>query len=374
MKKITISGVILILFALLLTSAGCSKDNTPATAKKSAVSSAETEKKQEKTVYKVKLGNTLLGNILAFIADDSGIFKEEGIEPEFMTFQSSADGLNAIMVDALDVGMIYGCAYPLLYITKGVDFTIFGGYMSGGYPVVAFEGTFKDGYKGLESFVGKTVALARNYTPDLVWHIAMQDAGYVEDVDYKIIYGSNQSETLQMVLSKKADVTLAAWSMYQSALNAGLQVYDWSNNLWDHTHVCCRLVANTKWINENPARTKALLRAFLRAEKRYEADKNYVKALWIKLNKMGEEQAQALTYDIPFEIEADPKANGVKFWWDKLHQVKFMDTAKIDLFANHMNIALYKEALDELLKENPNDPFYTKLQKRYLEYNSKMLE
>lgn len=364
--------VVLVLAGTLLCSCGSTEDDlTPTDGTVETTGDAETAGDEE--VYRITMGNTLLGNILAFIADDSGIFEKEGIEPEFMTFQSSADGLNAVMNGSLDIGMIYGCAYPLLYMTQGADFTIFGGYMSGGYPVVAFDGTFEGGYKGLESFVGKTVALARNYTPDLVWYIAMKDAGYEEGKDFEIIYGSNQSETLQMVISGKADVTLAAWSQYQAALDAGLEVYDWSNNLWDHTHVCCRLVANNSWIEENPERTKKLLRAFIQAEKVYEEDKDYVQQLWEELNGMGEEQARALTYDIPFEIEVDPKANGVAYWWERLQDIDFLDPGDINVY-DRINIDLYKQALDELTEENPDDPFYQKLQERYVDYNSNMLE
>jgi len=327
---------------------------------------------QPKKTWKVSLGNSLLGNILAFIADDKGYFAEEGIEPEFMTFQSSADGLNAILNGSLDIGMIYGCAYPLLYMTQGADFTIFGGYMSGGFPVVAFPGTFEGGYKGMESYVGKTIALARNYTPDLVWYIAMKDAGYVEGEDFEIIYGSNQSETLQMVLSGKADVTLAAWSQYTAVLEAGLEIYDWSGYLWDHTHVCCRLVANEAWIQEDPERCKAFLRAMIKAEKIHDEDPEYVKQLWMDLNGFTEEQAHAIVYDIPSDIEIDPKANGVRYWWDKLQEIDFLEAGDINVY-DRINIELYKEVLDELTAENPNDAFYQKLQARFTDYNSEML-
>ena len=88
--------VVLILAGTLLCSCGSTEDDlTPTDRTVETTGDAETAGDEE--VYRITMGNTLLGNILAFIADDSGIFEKEGIEPEFMTFQSSADGLNAVM-------------------------------------------------------------------------------------------------------------------------------------------------------------------------------------------------------------------------------------------------------------------------------------
>lgn len=138
---------------------------------------AETEEKEEQTeLQTIRVGsNPGTGNIFGYIAMDKGFDTEEGYVTEIVPFSNSTDALNALQSDKIDVGVNFGTAAPLTFVTKGADFSIFGGYVSGGMPVYAGQ-DFE--YTGIESFVGKKVATARAYTPDILWRAAMMNAGY----------------------------------------------------------------------------------------------------------------------------------------------------------------------------------------------------
>ena len=137
--------------------------------------------------------NPATGNILGFIAIEKGFDKEEGVAMELVPFTNSTDALGALQAGKVDIAVSFGTAAPLTFVTKGADFCIFGGYVSGGMPVYAAPNF---DYKGMESFVGKKVAVARMYTPDIVWRGAMMRAGYDPSKDCTIMEFKKPSDVL----------------------------------------------------------------------------------------------------------------------------------------------------------------------------------
>ena len=52
--------------------------------------------------------------------------------------------------------------------------------------------------------------------------------------------------------------------------------------------------------------------------------------------------------------------------------MNYIEPGNIDV-NDHINIEIYKQAIDELSEENPGDPFYSEVQKKFLDYNSEEL-
>ena len=163
------------------------------------------------------------GSILAFIAQDQKLFAKEGIEVELVQFSSSGDGLNALNSGKIDIGISFGTAAPLTFITKGSDFTIIGGALAGGHPVIALQAKAGQ-FKSIQDFKGKTVATPRLYTADVVWRGALKRAGIDPNKDVKIIELKNPPAVLEAVKSGKVDVGIGASSIYLQAKESGLAI------------------------------------------------------------------------------------------------------------------------------------------------------
>lgn len=309
------------------------------------------------------------GNIFGYIAMDKGFDREEGYVTKIIPFDNSTDALNALQAGKIDVGVNFGTAAPLTFVTKGADFTIIGGYVSGGMPVYAaadFE------YKGLESFVGKNIATARAYTPDILWRGAMLDAGYDLEKDVTIMEFKKPSEALAAVKSGQADVGVGTNSTYLGAMASGLKVLCWTNDL-DPSAVCCRQVVNTSWMKNNPELALSYLKSLIRAEDVFYSDQNYAVTLFAEYMGLEEDKARTLLLETNQELWLDPKSDGVQNMWQTLQDLNYADVGSLTV-TDYINIDLYKQALDQLIEEYPDNEYFSKtLVERYEEYNKKML-
>ena len=308
--------------------------------------------------------NPATGNILGFIAIDKGFAAEEGININLVPFSNSTDALTALRAGKVDIGVSFGTAAPLTFVTKGADFTIFAGYVSGGMPVYAKPSVV---YEGPKTFLGKKVAVARMYTPDIVWRGAMMRAGYDLAKDVTIMEFKKPADVLEAVKSGKADIGVGTNSTYLQSLAAGLKTLTWTNDL-DPMHVCCRPVANTSWLKADPERAKAFLRAWIRAEQVLIEDPEYCVTLNMKYMGLDEQNSRTMLLKTNQIFESDPKTNGVRYMWELLGKLKYAQTEGIDI-NDHVNSAYYKEALEELCSKYPDNQRFKEFQARFIKYN-----
>ena len=155
-------------------------------------------------------------------------------------------------------------------------------------------------------------------------------------------------------------------------MDSGLKAVTWTNDL-DPEAVCCRQVANTSWIKENQDLAVAYLKSLIRAEEVLVNEPDYAVSIFAKNMNLDEASAKQLLLETNQELWTDPKSNGVQSMWKSMNELKYIDGGDINV-QDHINIYLYKKALDELIKENPNDEYFSKtLVERYNSNNSEML-
>jgi len=308
--------------------------------------------------------NPQTGNILGFIAMEKGYDVEEGVKIELVPFSNSTDALNALQSGKVDVAVSFGTSAPLTFVTKGADFTIYGGYVSGGMPVYSrpdFE------YKDMTSFVGHTIAVPRMYTPEIVWRGAMAKAGLDPNTQCTILEFKKPTEVLEAVKSGKVDVGVGTNSTYLQAVAAGLKIVTWTNDL-DPMHVCCRPVSKTSLLKENPERVKSFLRAWIRAERFLVTDPEACVPINAKYLKLDATFARQMLLETNQVFESDPKTNGVRYMWKLLGDLKYAETSGIDI-EKHLDSDLYEQALNSLAAKSPDDKTYSMFKERFIRYN-----
>ncbi|MEY8415947.1 ABC transporter substrate-binding protein [Tissierella praeacuta] len=360
MKKRIVSGLLVLL--ILISIVGCSK--------KEVMNSDVTKNNIDsdvKELDKLTVGYAPgLGNMLYFIADREGYFKDEGLDVELVAFTNSGDGLNALNAGKIDVGITFGTAAPLTFITQGMQFSLFGGFLAGGQPIFATPEVAKE-YNDLSDFINKKVATPRLTTPDIVWRSTMFNEGIDIERDLELIEMKKPTDTIEAVKSGKADIGIGVGANYAIIEEAGLEVIEWSSNLWEN-HACCRSVAKTDFLNENQDIMKKFMKSIIRAEKTY----NENPELAVKINEeyldVDYNTSRKITLETNQIIEADPRRKGIIEMWNRMSDIGYLNQGDIDI-EKHINTNVYLNALEEILQEYPNDEYFLSLKNRYKDYN-----
>ncbi|MGE8077468.1 ABC transporter substrate-binding protein [Peribacillus loiseleuriae] len=364
MKKLLTfkTNLLLIVLTAAVVLAGCGTDTDTEKASSS-------EAKEEKT-YELKVGyGQGNGAALFDVANYEGFFEDENLKVEGVGFASSADGLNALQAGKIDLGMTFGTAAPLTFISKGSDFSIIGGHLEGGHPILVQEKD-KDQYKTLEDYKGKKVGTIRMFTSDIVFRSALSEAGIDWKKDLDIVEFKTGGDLLQAIASGKIDVAVSAGSTYLKAKEQNLAVVGWSNDL-NPTHVCCRVVTREELLSEdNGEAYKRFLKALIRAERvRNEQPEEAVKAAKTHL-KLDDATVNSIVNEEHAHYSPDPNSKEVKKMWEQMKSIGYVENADDIDINNHINLDLYERSLDELIKEYPEDKdYYQKLLERFNEQN-----
>jgi NitT/TauT family transport system substrate-binding protein len=302
------------------------------------------------------------GHIMYFIAQEKGFFNEEGLDVELALFSNSGEGINAVLAGKLDAGS-FGTAPPFTFIAKGNEVTIFGGQMTEGHAIIA-QPELADQFKDIASFKGKTIATVRLATGDIALRSALHNAG----IDWKTEVTINEMESpaavLEAVKKGSADAGVV-WSPYRKmSEDQGLKIVFYSGELNNLTgHPCCRQIAVTERLAENPGNYERFLRALIKAYDFYKSNHEESLDIMSKYISIDKEILEAETYGDHIGSSPDPNKEGVVKFWNAMKDAGYIES-DLDI-ADYVNTQLYSAALDGLIQENPENANYAELKANF---------
>ena len=302
---------------------------------------------------------------LPMIALNENYFDQSGVKTDFVLFTNSSDGLNALNAGKLDIGVSFGTGGPLTFVSKGSKFVIIGGNLSGGHPIIT-KPEHADEYKSIADFKGKTVGTPRVFTSDVVFRGALFEAGIDPEKDLTIVEFKRPVDVLEAVKSGKVDVGIGATNIIGQSVQAGLASPLWSNYLWPN-HPCCRIVVTEEALQKYRPELVKFLKAELLAEKKFVDDPQSGVRADVEQQKFGEKLASDLVLNPHLQFSVDPNRKGVEAMWAHMKKIGYAD-GEPD-FSKVIDTTLYYEALQELRKEQPDEPFWEKLEQRYKDQN-----
>lgn len=326
----------------------------------------------EQSVVKWNYGTS--GNVLVTIANEKGYFEDEGISIEPVEANANADAMTLLATGKVDVVSNAGTSNPLAQIASGVDISVFGGHMiEGCMPVIALPDAE---WNGIESFLGEKVAVNPSY---FAFTGAVAELDGVDDpmtaVSWEVY--SDYNDALAAVV--RGDVKYALMgtgqnlSVQEMQANGEIKIVSYQSEIMEN-YSCCRMVAQTSWINDNPNTVKAVIRALLRAQSYYEANKEEAVTLHAKAIDATEEYVGAYMLDDEhYFVSVDPLKAGVVRAWGILDSTGFLDenAANINI-EDHINTTLYEEALEEAVELYGDEaPEFYENMKAFFEENDK---
>ncbi len=324
---------------------------------------------QARSAEKLRIGYLpVTGHAKFFVAKEQGFFAKEGLDVELVEFVNSADGINALNAGKIDVGA-FGTTAPLVHISKGTDLRVIGGIMGEDAAIVVTPAN-AGVIKGVSDLRGKRVATVRLASGDAVLRGALHDAGIDWKKDVQIFELKNPPAVLEAVKSGQVDAGVV-WGPHDiRAEDQGLLIVARSRGL-QPDHPCCRLTVSASRLPER-ATWVHLLRAILLAEKFAQENRPQTVADIGKYLKLDPKLIEKAYYSGYLEQGTDPNLKGVKKFWRIMKESEFIDLSapgSKEPIEGHVELALYRTALDGLATENPKDPYWATLQRRYVERN-----
>ncbi|MDR3305557.1 MAG: ABC transporter substrate-binding protein [Clostridiales Family XIII bacterium] len=300
-------------------------------------------------------------HLLAFVAQEEGFFEEEGLTSQVTPFASAGELVTGLESDKLDVAFI-GSVPTITNQSNGHDITIFGGAMTNGHGYV-IKKEFTEGVSDIDITLlkGRNIASVRNSIQDLELLVLLDEAGIEvgEGADQaNIVYFESQKDAFAALAGAEIDAA-SVYSPYASiAKNQGYEVLYYCNEVDDfHNQPCCRQVAATAALADRPQTYLAIERAFIKAYKF--SQENHEKTIedvkvYIDLDPA----------DLDYEIygghsvsNPDPDSAATTALKEKV--VSFGYTEDFD--GPYFNVDIYKQAIETLIAEFPEDALYQQL-------------
>jgi NitT/TauT family transport system substrate-binding protein len=355
---------ILIATAFSLMAGGC-QAKTPSN---SAGQSANQAAVQTPVLIPFRLGHlNSTAHLLAFVAQEEGFFREEGLDAELSQLGSAVALAAALETGKLDMAFIG--SVPLLgFQGEGHDLTIFGGAMTNGHGFVIKSDLVPPGYRegDISIFKGKTIATLKNSVQEYELQVLLKKEGLTIGQDVSVVYFNNQTDAYNALQSKDIDIVSVYSPFASRAKSEGHTVVYYCNEVEEFLdQPCCRQVATTDALNAHPDFFKAVERAFIRAYKF--SQENHPKTIddVMKYISLERELVEYEVYGGHSVSSPDPDKKATAVLKEGAVALGYANDYDINAL---YNTAIYQEALEELVKENPGDRIYRELLDHFNRY------
>jgi len=194
---------------------------------------------------------------------------------------------------------------------------------------------------------------------------ALHDAGLDWRKDVSIFELKSPPAVIEAVKTAQVDAGVI-WGPHDlRAADEGLVIVARSKAL-QPGHPCCRLTVRAEELKQRD-RWVHFIRALLRAEKFARDDHPRTVDAIVKYLKLDRTVVEKAFYGGNLEQGTDPNLHGVEKFWKVMQESEFV-TSKEPIRA-HVEVSLYKDALDGLAHEQPAETYWADLEARYTARN-----
>lgn len=350
---------------------GCSGTQAPETTQapaeattQAAAATGDLEKKEFNLGY---LNST--AHLLGFVAKEEGFFNEEGLDVTLTQFASSSELATGLESGKLDVAFI-GSVPSITFQAQGHDLSIFGGAMTNGHGYV-IKSELVDGKDnaGVEALKGRTVASVKNSVQDAELQILLKSHGIeIGEGDDKvnIQYFDSQKDAYAALANSSIDAA-SVYSPYASlAKGQGYNiVYRCAQEPETKNQPCCRQVATTTALAQNPNSYEAFERALIKAYKFTQENEDKTIEDIKKYIDIEPDYIKTEVYGGYGTSNPDPDKKGTEELKKQIVELGY--TADYDIEPLY-NTKIYSNALEKVLSENPDDAVYKELKAHFDEF------
>lgn len=323
---------------------------------------------EENTIYYGIAAGSIRTAII-ILASELGYYEEEGVNVEFVDAQDSTATLTAISSGQKDVD-VYGTGIvpDLTFIANGADLVVFEGTAAEGGSIISRDGETEQ-YQDLNNYAGITVAMVRGSSSWVITRAKLLEMGI--DVDSITIMEVDSNANVAQAVSKgEADLGFLPIEYANSFADIGVSVVMEVGEI-SPMYVCCRQVTSSAKLEQKHDAFVKFTKANLRALEYYEDEANQDEIVSILADFSG--QTEDYVYEYLFVnrtfLTLDPNRSGVITFYDSLNSSGFFPEDTDEDVNEHIDTEVYKEALDEMIAEYPDNEFLQDQLDIYNQYN-----
>jgi NitT/TauT family transport system substrate-binding protein len=325
-------------------------------------------KKQESENFDtltVVLPTNAIGVPIVYLAKEKGYFEEEGLRPDFVTV-ATTNTVEPLSIGKVDV-TLQGIIPGLSYAAQGADVKVFAGTASGGnYIFCRPENAEK--FRDLANWDGIKFGTIRLSTSEIVTRNALNKVG-VKDVNYVEI--DQMTNVVEAVRKGTVDIGSVPAEFSQSLKDLGLTAIFPMTTL-SPNYVCCREVAYSKSLEDKRGAFVKFVKAQIRAYKDLRENPDETVKILAKASSQTEDFVRDVIYNLDTNgdrsFNPDPNLNGIAEVYQTLKDLDYIEKRGIEA-PDVVDLTIYKEALDDIIKRFPNDSIYQELAAVYQQNN-----
>jgi NitT/TauT family transport system substrate-binding protein len=350
----TRTGLAIMAVLTVLTLGGCSKKAAPATGAEGAL---------RDFVLPYDVSGT--GNPLLAIAYDLKYFEEEGLNAILQPLSTggNVDQLMALSTGKIDVSNSGGTVAPALFIEQGNDLVIIGGTMGEGAALVARPenvGLYANFNK--DSLNGKRVGVRRANTGDVALRGWLAKQG-VDLSKITFVELDGAPTIIEAVRNSSVDVGSVYTVYRQVAEEQGFPVFLHIDTLTPN-FPCCRISTTGKNLAARREDYVAFFKALIRAWRVFNLDHEQTLDITDKHYDADRDLLKNVYYDYGhYTLSPDPEKQRIVDFYTGMVSIGYAQgTGDVP---DHIDSTVYGDALNQILAEYPDDPFYREVKSHF---------
>jgi len=203
-----------------------------------------------------------------YVAEDAGLFKAEGLNPKLLSFHGGSDLTRAVVAGSVQIGLASPTSV-LSAISAGQNVKVF----FGGFNQAPFSWYAVASITTMAQARGKRFGISRfGSATDALTRFAMTQAGLDPAKDAKIIQTGGSASALAAMETGQIDVGVFSIPSNFTAADRGYSLIARQSDFMADFPVQS-FYAEVKYLDDNPATVRAVLRAFIKAVTLTKTDK-----------------------------------------------------------------------------------------------------
>jgi NitT/TauT family transport system substrate-binding protein len=251
-------------------------------------------------------------------------------------------------------------------IANGTNLVVIGGLLMGGSMLIAKPEMAARLRADWNNFKGIRIGRPKG---TVLTSMIVAQAAFMHGVDHRKFFKWHLFNSHEDVLEALAKGTIDAGDTYaplnlQAKEKYGMvEVYN-TFQLFPF-HPCCRVITTPEKVAREREKYVRFLKALIRGHEFFV--KFPLKAVEVvqKFTGYTKEEVRLTLTNPSFRLNPDPLKNGFVRFWKMMNETGFIDS-KADI-NKYIDATIYRDALEQLLKEDPANPYLGYMKKQYME-------